>query len=201
MRLVGLVVAVSLLAVPACAATTPPTPAPIKNILVVRPFTVGRPYQYDWTAEKVTVQSGLLVVLEVDRAFVVRTDNLEPVLYAGDLPVQRLNHGDQSGRVIAIIPGSVNLATTPIWFGTPALPGRVTAEMARVERARAEKAEVRPFSAKKIAAVTLPAVSAPDLTSLLRDVAAQLVYQYSPQEKELGDQWRLPVAKAPERKP
>ena len=200
MRLVALVLAVSLLAVPACAAV-PPTPAAIKNILVVQPFSLGRPYRYDWTAEKLTVQSGLLVVLEVDPAYVVPLDTLTPVLYAGDIPVQQLNHGNKSGRVIAIIPGNVNLATTPIWFGTPELPARVTAEMARSERARAEKAEVRPFSAQKIAAVTKPPVTAPDLTSLLRDVAAQLVYQYSPQEKELGDQWRLPVAKAPGRKP
>jgi hypothetical protein len=31
---------------------------------------------------------------------------------------------------------------------------------------------------------------------LLRTVAADLVYQYSPQEKQLADSWRLPEAKA-----
>lgn len=199
MRLVGCVVAVSLLAVPACAAAIPETPARVKNILVAQPFTLARPYTYDWSAEKLTVTSGVLVVLDADPAIAADRDALQPVLYAGDVPVQRLNHG-VSGRVIAIIPGSVNLATTPIWFGTPGLPGRTTMEMARAERNKAERAEIRPFSAERIAAVTRPAVSAPDLTTLLRNVAAALVEQYSPREKYLADQWRLPVAGAPRQK-
>ena len=199
--LAAVIVVVSLLAVPACAAAIPPTPARVRNILVVQPFTLGRPYAYDWSAEKLTVQSGLLVVLEVDPALVIARDTPEPVLYAGDIPVQRLNHGSESGRVIGIIPGNVDLAATPIWFGAPGLPGRITAAIARSERAKAERAEVRPFSAQKIAAVTRPAVTAPDLTALLRDVAAALVDQYSPQERYLADQWRLPVARATRKKP
>lgn len=194
MRLVAPVLVLSLLVMPACAAAIPPAPAPVKNILVVRPFKLGRPYVYDWSAQKFKVDSGLLVVLEVDRELVIARDDLEPVLYAGDIPVQRLNHGGESGRVIGIIPANVDLATTPLWFGAPGLPGRITAEIARSERAKAERAEIRPFSAEKIAAVTLPAVTAPDLSTLLREVAAPLVDQYSPQEKSLADQWRLPIA-------
>lgn len=201
MRIVAFVVAVSLLAVPACAAAIPPPPVAVKNIVVAQPFTLGRPYVYDWSAEKLVVQSGVLVVLDVDPALAKARDALEPVLYAGDVPVQRLNSGGESGRVVAIIPGNVDLATTPIWFGAPGLPGRITAEMARAERARAERADVRPFGRERIAAVTRPPVSAPDLTTLLRNVAAALVEQYSPQEKYLADQWRLPVARTPRQKP
>lgn len=206
MRVFAAVFAASLLVMPACAAgqggahdAAAPLPAPVqvKSILYARPFTIGRPYRYGWSSERQLVSSGVLVVLDVDPALVVPRDSLEPVLYAGDVPVQRLNHGDQSGRVIGIIPGNVDLSSTPIWFGAPALPGRVTAEIARSERARAEKAGVRPFGAERLAGVSHPSAAAPDLTALLRDVAAQLVYQFSPQEKELGDQWRLPVAKVP----
>lgn len=200
MRVFAAVFAASLLVMPACAvgqAANPPAPVRVKSILYARPFTIGRPYRYDWSSDRLIVSSGVLVVLEVDPALVVPRDDLEPVLYAGDIPVQRLNHGDKSGRVIGIIPGSVDLSSTPIWFGAPALPGRVTAEIARSERARAEKAGVRPFGAERTGSVSHPPAAAPDLTTLLRDVASQLVYQYSPQEKELADQWRLPVAKAP----
>jgi len=206
MKVLVAAIAASLLLMPACAsgqaagqapAAVPRTPVPVRNILYARPFTLAKAYPYDWSRERLIVSSGILVVLEVDPALVVRRDSLEPVLFAGDVPVQRLNHGDKSGRVIAIIPGNISLSNTPIWFGSPGLPGRVTAEIARSERARAERADVRPFSADKIAAVSHPRVAAADVTALLRDVAAQLVYQFSPQEKELGDQWRLPVAKAP----
>jgi hypothetical protein len=208
MKIPAAAFAASLLVLPACAVgqsigrpAIPPRPAAVRNILYVQRFTLAKPYTYDWSKERLLVSSGLLVVLEVDPALVVRRDSLEPVLYAGDVPVQRLNHGDESGRVIGIIPGSPDLSTTPIWFGAPGLPGRVTADMARSERARAERADVRPFSAEKIAGVSHPPATATDLTALLRDVAAQLVLQYSPQEKQLADQWRLPVAKAPGRKP
>ena len=147
------------------------------------------------------VSSGTLVVLEVDPALVVPRDTLEPVLYAGNIPVMRLNHGHKSGRVIGIIPGNVDLATTPIWFGAPELPGRVTTAMAKTERARAEKAgAVRAFGQTPIVGLDQSAAASEDLAALLRTLAADLVLKYSPQEKDLADSWRLPVAKAPPKK-
>ena len=178
----------------------PSTPASVKGILYARRFTLETPYQYDWSKERIMVSTGILVVFDVDPAYVVPRDTLEPVLYAGNVPVQRLNHGDVSGRVIGIVPGNIDFATAPIWFGSPQLPGRVTAEMVASERARAERAGVRALPQARLASVELPAVAAKDLTALLRNVAAELVYQYSPQDKELAESWRLPVAQAPPRK-
>ena len=196
MKFLPAVLAASLLVMPACVSgqSAPATPTPVNDILYARRFTLQVPYKYTFSKEQPLVTAGTLVVLQVDPALVARTDQLQPVLYAGDVAVQRLNHGDQSGRVIGIVPGSVNLATAPIWFGPPQLPERVTAADARAERGRAEKAGVRPFGAQKIAAVERPAVAVADLGVLLRDVAAQLVEQFSPQEKELADAWRLPEA-------
>jgi hypothetical protein len=204
MRLRAAAFVVSLLVVPACIATqavgrdgrmpAPPTPAAVRDILEVRPFTLQTPYRNDWSKERASVTTGVLVVLDVDPAYVVRRDSLEPVLYAGNVTVQRLNHGDQSGRVIGIVPGTVDLSNVPIWFGTPELPERVTENVVRSERALAEKTGVRSFPAEKIAARTRPVVAATDLSALLRDVAAELIYQYSPQEREIADSWRLPVA-------
>jgi hypothetical protein len=205
MNLLAAAFAGSLLVMPACAVSqtvgrgevaTPPAPASVKDILYARAFTLQRPYRNDWSKARAMVSTGILVVLEVDPALVVPRDALEPVLYAGDVAVVRLNHGNHSGRVIGIIPGSVDLATAPIWFGSPGLPERVTEEVVRTERARAEKAGVRPISATRIAGVQKAPVAAADLAALLRDVAAQLIDQYSPQEKALADQWRLPTAKA-----
>ena len=192
---------ISLLLIPACAISQsiaiPEIPAPAKDILFARPFTLATPYRNEWSKERPVVSTGTLVVVEVNPALVRRTDDLEPVLYAGNTTVMRLNHGDKSGRVIAIIPGTVDLTSAPIWFGSPQLPERVTAADVRAERQRAEKAGVRPFPASRIVAVQKPPVSATDLAALLRDVAAALVEQYSPDEKQLADQWRLPTANAP----
>lgn len=204
MRLRAAAFVLSALVVPACIATqavgrdgrmpVPPTPAGVRDILEVRPFTLQTPYRNDWSNERAFVTTGVLVVLEVDPAYVVRRNSLQPVLYAGNAIVQRLNHGDRSGRVIGIVPGTVDLSTVPIWFGAPDLPERVTEEVVRSERARAEKAGVRSFPAEKVAARTRPMVTATDLSALLRNVAAELIYQYSPQEREIADSWRLPVA-------
>ncbi len=174
----------------------PTTPAPVKNILAARRFTLQTPYVNTWSKERAAVSTGTLVVLEVDPALVVAHDTLEPVLYAGNVAVQRLNQGDRSGRVIGIVPGDIDLSTAPIWFGTPQLPERITPDIAESERALAEKAGMRPFPQSKITAVRRPPAAAKDLAALLRDVAAPLVYQYSAQEKPLADSWRLPDAKA-----
>ena len=193
-----------------CQSNTPPshiaapaTPAAVKGILAARRFTLGTPFPYSWTKEHIMVSSGTLVVLEVDPALVVPRDTLEPVLYAGNVPVMRLNHGHKSGRVVGIIPGDVNLVATPIWFGAPELPGRVTTAMAEAERARAEKAgALRTFGQSPIVGLDQSVAASQDLAALLRTVAADLVLKYSPQEKDLADQWRLPVAKVPNgRKP
>lgn len=178
----------------------PPTPAAVKDILAAQRFTLETPYQYTWSKEPRMVSTGVLVVLEVDPAYVVPRNALEPVLYADNVPVHRLNHGHRSGRVIGIVPGNVNLTMAPIWFGSPELPERVTANMVESERARAEKAGVRAFTEARVGGAQRPPVTAKDLALLLRNVAAELVYEFSPQEKELADYWRLPVAKPPPKK-
>jgi hypothetical protein len=126
-------------------AAAPPSPKPVNDILYVQPFTLAKGYVNSWSKERALVSSGVLVVLEVDPVLVEPRDAAEPILYAGNTPVQRLNHGDRSGRVIGIVPGVADLADSPIWFGAPGLPERVTAETTRAERALAEKSGIRPF--------------------------------------------------------
>jgi hypothetical protein len=210
MKLLALAFSTCLLAVPILGlaqtvghdakSAVPATPAPIKDMLVALPFTLETPYPYTWSKERVMVSTGVLVVLDVDPAYVVPRDALEPVLYAGKVPVQRLNHGDISGRVIGIVPGGTDLSSAPIWFGSPELPERVTASTAESERALAERAGIRALPRARIADAGRPPVAAKDLAELLRNVGAELVLEYSPQEKELAETWRLPTAKAPPQK-
>ena len=60
----------------------------------------------------------------------------------------RLNQGDESGYVIAVVPGEVDLTKDPIWFGTPDLPERVNAATIKAEREQADKAGIKPISAE-----------------------------------------------------
>src|SRR5262249_17856509 len=81
----------------------------VRDILHAQPFTLAKPYRNDWSKDHALVTSGLLLVLQVDPALVAPRNAAEPILYAGNRAVQRLNHGDQSGRVIGIVPGIASL--------------------------------------------------------------------------------------------
>lgn len=180
-------------------AAVPPTPAAVRGILAVRPFTLATPYQYTWSSTPRMVSSGSLVVIDVDPRYVVPRNGLEPVLFAGTVAVQRLNQGDKSGHVIGIVPGDLDLSTAFIWFGTPQLPERLTPAIIASERGLAQKAGIRAFGQARLAAAARPRAAAQDLAALLRTTGADLVLQYSPQEKALADAWRLPTAGAAQR--
>ncbi len=199
MKALGLLVCMSILAAPAIASEAPPvptTPAPVIDLVFARPFTLAKGYKYNWSKDRPIITSGILVVLKVDPNLVFPRNSAEPVLYAGNRTVQRLNHGHESGHVIGIIPGGVDLTQAPIWFGRPELPERVTAQTIRSERALADEAKIQPFAVAKVQGVTQGRLHAADLFSLLRDHVADLVLEYSPQEKDLAEKWRLPVARA-----
>jgi len=209
MKAYAAVIAAALLAISSTSASqgltgdadrvpVPPTPRPVQRILVAQPFTLQTPFINDWSKERRQYTSGTLVVLEIDGAYLVpRNATLGPVLYAGDTPVQRLNHGHLSGRVIGIVPGTVDLTTVPLWFGSPEIADAKTPATASAERRKAEQASMRPLPADQIRASGRPPTSARDLAALLRTTAAELVLQYSPQEKALAETWRLPTAKPP----
>ncbi len=177
------------------APAVPATPAVVKGIVHARQFTLDEGYKFCWfnaateegCHERLEVSSGWLLVLKVDPKFVVPRQIAEPVLYVGDKTVERLNIGYRSGHVVAIVPGDVDLKKSPIYFGTPELPERITAEKARAELSGAVAANIKPFSVKKVEAAKVrggDAGSFKNKTALLRHVA-KLLERYSPVEKDL----------------
>lgn len=179
----------------------PSTPVAVESLLYEQPFTVEKPFT-TWGRERAQVSKGVLVVVAVDPALVDPRDAVvNPVLYAGNAVVIRLNHGNESGRVVGIVPGDFDPASDPIWFGSPELPERVTEDTVRAERSRAEKVGMRPPPAAEVSRARRPAVAATDLAALLRDVAAPLVDEFAPEDREIADGWRLPTAAAPSNRP
>lgn len=175
----------------------PSTPVAVRRILVAQPFTVATPFQFTWIKNGPMISAGTLVVLEVDKALVTPRNALEPVLYAGNSPVMRLNHGHLSGRVLGIVPAAVDITTEPIWFGAPELPERVTPQMVESERAKARTAGISPLPPAQLRSARRSPATAKDLASLLRTVGANLLLEFAPQEKSQAEMWRLPVAKPP----
>jgi len=170
--------------------------SPVRALVLARPFTLERPAQHVWRAEAPTYDAGFLVVLEVDPSFVEPRQTEEPVLQAGAETVERVNHGERSGRVVGIVPCArdaagrpgMNLSTTAFFFGPEGLPERVTMEDARRALQRAVLSGARPFSGDEIARALERGGALMALRSRdeLDPVAGVLVLEHSPEERDLG---------------
>lgn len=178
----ALVVVVSQAAPPA----VPQTPAAVEDILAVQSFTLSQGYAHVWRSEKPTVRQGQILVLKVNPDLVYPRQTAEPVLYVGDQVAERVNVGYPSGKVVAIVPGNVDLEEAPIWFGTPALPERVNAAKVAKERTLADAAGIQPFAKEKVSAARRAGGEATELTdqSSLRRHAARLVIEHVPDEAD-----------------
>ncbi|MCZ6597635.1 MAG: hypothetical protein O7B99_08360 [Planctomycetota bacterium] len=173
---------------------TPTAREDVSALLYARPFLLDRGYDHVWRRDVGWVQSGWVLVLEVDPELARPTQEFHPVLYAGDEVLERINHGFPSGRIVAVLPSAldidgaptVDLAATPIWFGTPRLPEQVDARIVAEELALARQRGAEPFPADMIAAAANRggAVIAFPSRDELHRFAAELVLAYAPQEDE-----------------
>ncbi len=177
----------------------PATPAAVDGIVYARSFTLEEGYKFDWRKERPLITTGTILVLKVNPDLVYPRQLAEPVLYVGNQTAERVNSGFKSGRVVAIVPGEIDLQKTPIWFGTPELPERVDADAIQKERAKADKAGIKPFDKAEIKAALKNGgekLSAANQDQLRRGLAP-LIRQYSPKESILADT----LAAIPEAKP
>ncbi len=167
----------------------PATPAAVDGIVYARKFTLEKGYEFRWCEEKPVVTSGYLLVLKVNPDLVFARQRAEPVLYVGQQTAERVNHGYQSGHVIAIAPGDPDLSQALIWFGTPELPELVNAKTVKAELKLAKAAGIKPFSAKELQAAQAQArgeLKGATIADVL-EVASDLIRQYSPQEKHVAE--------------
>jgi hypothetical protein len=173
----------------------PATPAPVADVVVARAFTVDRPFTHYWRAEKAQVRTGYVLVLRVDPDLVHPRQEAEPVLYVGKQTAERVNHGHESGHVVALVPGVIDpkhpeyldLRRARIWFGAPRLPEHVDAATVEQERQLAAGAGLRPLPVARTRAAVARGGDELHVASkreLLREVAT-LIERYSPQEQAL----------------
>lgn len=173
----------------------PPVPADTLQrrvrLLLAQRFTLDEAYVHWWRKEQPLVASGWLLVLEVDKDLVYPRQMKEPVLYVGRQTAERVNLGHESGRVIAFVPGDVDLARAPIFFGSAALPEEVDAAQIEAELAQALRAGATPPSQAEVeAALVEPLHLADQYNLFLR--AADLIEEHSPQEADLVSGLRAP---------
>ncbi len=163
------------------------------GLLYARPFTLQTPYRYEWTAEKPEITSGYLLVLEVDKELARPRNIGVPVLYVGETPAELANVGYESGLMIVIAPGAVDLETTPVFFGSEQLPERVDGARGRLEREAAAAIGIVPFPESMVdraieaGGETLAARDSEDLYLAIAD----LIDAYSPDETDRAAIYRI----------
>ena len=91
----------------------------------VEQFTLQTPSQYVWNSDRPSFAQGTLFVVAVDREVATVRQAGGAVLYVGNTPAARLNPGHLDGRIIAYVPGHVDLSKTPIFWGPSTLPERI----------------------------------------------------------------------------
>ena len=180
------------------APAVPATPAAIDGLIYARPFTLEKGYNFEWRAEKPQVTEGYILVLKVNPDLVYARQCAEPVLYVGNQTAERVNVGYESGHVIAIVPGKIkdmDLSKTPIWFGTPELPERCTAQTIATEKNLAKKAGIKPPTEAEVATAKKEGGKEPlkvkDRYELRRSMA-DLITRYAPDETDLANGLRVP---------
>ncbi len=198
MKTTWLAMSVTCVALVALAAPPmPATPVPVDDVVYARPFRLDQSFRFDWRKEEMFVSEGTILVLRAKPELLVPHETPDPVLYVGNQTAKRLNRGDQSGYLVVLVPGAVDLANDPAWFGAPTFPSQVDAARIAAERDSAVQAGVRPISARRAETAVQrggTTATAPDLATLLRGPLGDLVLEYSPQEKPLVEAWRLSSA-------
>ncbi|MFG0319522.1 MAG: hypothetical protein ACF8XB_19785 [Planctomycetota bacterium JB042] len=173
------------------AAPPPAAEQPEIELVSARRFALDTPYTHWWRAEQPRFDGGWLVVLRVDHELVRPRQTAEPVLVVGDETAERLNVGLGSGRVVALVPGDVDLAASPIFFAPPALPEELTEADVRARRDEAVAGGVDPIGAEAVAAALGEPLRFPSEDEL-RVHAADVIERHAPDEVDLVRGLRVP---------
>ncbi|MCK6504892.1 hypothetical protein L6R53_16090 [Myxococcota bacterium] len=149
--------------------------APIGSVALAWPFSVDQPFPHAWRADQPAVREGLVLVVGVDPQVARPRQGPHPVLYVGDMPAERLSWSATAPWLVVLVPGPVDLARTPVFWGDETLPEQVDPEHGQAQLEAARQAGIAPLAPQ---ATALP-LRVADQQALLQAVAP-LVQQWAP---------------------
>ncbi len=165
------------------------------EVVEAHPFRLLNPATHYYRAEQPAYDSGLLLVLDVaDKSLLTPRQTLDPVLYVGDETAERINSGSESGYLVVVVPDATiaSLTESPVFFGTPELPERVTKATAEAELSAALAKGIRPSQGMTKAQ---PEEVLLEDAYQLRVHSSLLIEAYSPNEQDLIRSMRFPRVK------
>lgn len=183
---------------PAAPATPSALPSDAIEILEARPFVLDEPYAHEWRAEAPLVRAGYALVLRVPAELAETRATFEPVLFAGQETVERVNAPRVGQNLVVVVPAperdgrvQLDLERTALWFGSLELPERLDAARIAAEARAAEARGIGPARrGPKVRSLgadqTLRLANRRELDAYLAD----WVEFYSPEETDLVRQLR-----------
>jgi len=156
----------------------------VRELVWARSFELAEPHQPN-TPGSAAVTQGWLVELRVDPAKAAASQ-VAPALYAGSVPVYRTNWDEVGGCAVVIVPAPLELAKTPFYFGSTALPESADID---AERTAAEARGVQPLGVAAALAAGGERLYASDLRDVYA-VAADRIEACAPHEKRRAESLR-----------
>ena len=157
------------------------------ELVLAQHFTLEQAHEYTWLAGVPQITQGTIVVVKVSAEDAQVRQVGGPVLYVGATPAERVNNGDLDGAIVAFAPGHIDLSSTPIFWGPPTLPERVTAQLG-AEALSETKAQ--PATATELKAATQTSAHFQGTSTLYRHLA-DLIDTHAPSEKERARAYRF----------
>jgi len=174
---------------------TPVMQTPV-HLLFAQPFHLDQAYQYAWLKDGPMVSEGWLIAVSTDAKVAAVTDTHDELLFAGATPIERLNEASESGVVIGIVPSTVDLSSTPIFWAKPEiLPEALTAAdvQATFEAAVSAGVVAQRSDVVQRAQQTNDGPVYMQTEGLLYRYAADVIERYSPEEADLISGLRAPL--------
>lgn len=125
--------------------------APVDSVALAWPFSVDQPFPYTWRADHPEVREGLILVVGVDPGVARPRQGPHPVLYVGDTPAERLSWSATAPWLVVLVPGPVDLARTPVYWGDETLPEQVDATHGQAQLDAALRAGIAPLAPQSTA--------------------------------------------------
>ncbi|MEM7311309.1 MAG: hypothetical protein AAF682_31875 [Planctomycetota bacterium] len=176
------------------------------RLLFAQPFQLDHGYAHAWRADQPPVTAGYLVALRAEAELLPPMQIHHPLMFAGEMPLERINDGSDSGVYIGILPSAtgsdgaptLDLKETPIFWSKPdILPESLSIADARRVLSQAVAAGVEPQADERVDDALAEGGGTVYVSGLgaLRRYAADVIERYSPLETDLVSGLRAPLLK------
>lgn len=176
------------------------------RLIFAQAFFLDEPYAHAWRSDQPLTSAGYIIAVSSAPDVVGVRQVHDELLFVGDMPVERINEGSESGVCIGFVPSplladgslALDLGSTAIYWAKPEiLPESLSPADAERTHAVALAAGVAPQRARFLERALAESGGAVYLADhgALHTYGADVIERFSPQETDLIGGLRAPLIK------